>query len=163
MNILDIILLVCFVPGIIAGIRRGFIAQLMGLVSLILGILLAFNFSNALTAWLQDYINVSDNILNVIAFIAILVVVTLVLGLVSKALESVIKIIMLGWLNRLLGALFSFITTFISIGIVILFIHYLAGTFDLAAPAVFQDSVIYNWMKEATLNIFPQLKELFLN
>ena len=163
MNIVDIVILICFLSGIIAGIGRGFIAQLMGLASMVLGIWLAFHFSNALTLWLKDYINIADNILHVLAFGIILIVVILLLGLAAKALEGLIKVIMLGWLNRMLGAVFSFITTFIVLGMIVLFIHYISETFGLNLPAVFNESSIYEWLKETTLEVFPMLKQMFMN
>ncbi len=162
MNIVDIIILICFLSGIITGIRKGFIAQLMGLVSVILGIWLAFNFSNSLTIWLKDYINLADNLLHVLAFGIILIVVILLLAIAAKALEGIIQVIMLGWLNRILGAVFSFVTTFIVLGMLVLFINYAIKTFDFSLPAVFKESSIYNCLKTTTLNIFPILKEMFM-
>ena len=162
MNIVDIIILICFLSGIITGIYKGFIAQLIGLFSVVLGIWLAFHFSNTLTIWLKGYINIADNILHVLAFGIILIVVILLLGLAAKAIESLVKVIMLGWLNLLLGALFSFVTTFIVLGMIVLFINYITKSFDLSLPDAFNGSSIYNWLRTNTLNIFPMLKEMFM-
>ena len=52
MNVIDIILLICFVPAVIMGLRKGFIAQVIAIISIILGIWLSFQFSAALSGWL---------------------------------------------------------------------------------------------------------------
>lgn len=164
MNVLDIVLIVCFLLGLIVGIRKGLIGQLIGLVSVILGICLAYRFFAALSVWLKTALklNVQNDLLNLISFGVILILVILVLALVGKALEGLVRITLLGWLNRLLGAVFSLMTTFLVIGLLILFLHHIAAAFEIETPAVLKDSVLYNWLKDATLNIFPQLKALFL-
>ena len=74
MSTLDIILLVCFVPAIVTGIQRGFIAQVVSLVSIILGIWLAFHFSEMVCEWLRQYLpNLSETVLNIVGFVLILV------------------------------------------------------------------------------------------
>ena len=46
MSIIDIILLICFVPAIINGARKGFISQVISIVSLVLGIWLSARFAS---------------------------------------------------------------------------------------------------------------------
>jgi hypothetical protein len=44
-NVIDIIILICCVPALVQGFRKGFISQAVSLVSLVLGAWLAFKFS----------------------------------------------------------------------------------------------------------------------
>ena len=78
MSTLDIILLVCFVPAIVRGIQHGFISQVVSLVSVILGIWLAFHFSEMACEWLRQYFpNMSETVLNIAGFVLILAVVAI--------------------------------------------------------------------------------------
>ncbi len=45
MNILDIIILTCFVAAIVQGLRKGFVAQVIAIISIIVGVWLSFRFS----------------------------------------------------------------------------------------------------------------------
>ena len=76
MNILDIILLLCFIPAVISGLRKGFIAQVVAIISLVLGIWLSVRFASAAGAWLGQWIEASQQLLNVISFAVIFIVVT---------------------------------------------------------------------------------------
>ena len=57
MNLLDIILLILFIPAIIRGISKGFIEQIIALASLFLSAWLAYLFSNTVSGWLGQYVS----------------------------------------------------------------------------------------------------------
>ena len=120
MNILDIIILICFIPALVQGLRKGFIAQVIAIISIIAGIWLSFRFATYVSLWLAQYIQASDQILRITAFALILVLTILGLGAVGKLMEATIKIVMLGWVNKLLGVLFSFIKCTLVVGLIIL-------------------------------------------
>ena len=79
MNILDIILLICFIPALIQGIRKGFIAQAISIISIGAGIWASARFADVVSAWVAQYITASEQVLKVVAFALILVVVFIVL------------------------------------------------------------------------------------
>ena len=56
---------------------------------------------------LAEYITASEQVLKVISFAIILIVTFLILGLVAKALEGILNLVMLGWVNKLLGGAFA--------------------------------------------------------
>ena len=73
MATLDIILLCCFIPGIIRGLSKGFLEQALALAGVVLSVWAAFHFSNLVCSWLKPYLDVSETTLNVISFAIILV------------------------------------------------------------------------------------------
>ncbi len=101
MNTVDLIILICFIPSLIGGIKKGLIAQAISLISVIAGAWLAFHFSEVLRDWLAGYLkDVSPTILYIISFVAVVTAVILLLSRVGKALRGVIRIAMLGWVDR---------------------------------------------------------------
>ena len=135
MSTLDIIILVCFVPAIVTGIQRGFIAQVVSLVSIILGIWLAFHFSEMVCEWLRQYLpNLSETILNIVGFVLILAVVALLLHLVGKLLLRLFKAVDLGWLNWILGLIFSLLKGALIIGLFLVLFDTLNLKFELVKP-----------------------------
>ena len=153
MNILDIILLVCLIPAIVQGLRKGFIAQVVAIISLVLGGWLAYRFSSALTAWLAA--------LDIISFILIFAVVVTLLFLLGKILETSIKIILLGWLNKLLGLVFALFKYVLVIGLLIILFDSINGRFHIVQESYLGSSVIYSGIRSITYSIFPYLKSLF--
>ncbi|MBQ6043950.1 MAG: CvpA family protein [Bacteroidales bacterium] len=158
----DIIILICFLPAIISGITKGFIEQVIALVSLILGAWLAFKFSTVVSDWLKPYFEVSETVLNVISFAVIMVAVVLVLFVLSKILTGVTKLVMLGWLDRLLGLVFALLKAGLIIGILIILFDTLNVKFEFVEEKVLDESVLYAPIRDIAYMIFPYLKELLL-
>lgn len=158
----DIIILICFLPAVISGIMKGFIEQAIALVSLILGAWLAFKFSTVVSGWLQPYFEVSETVLNVISFAVIMVAVVLVLFVLSKILTGVTKLVMLGWLDRLLGLVFALLKAGLLIGIGIILFDTLNVKFEFVEEKVLDESVLYAPIRDIAYVIFPYLKELLL-
>lgn len=162
MNILDIILLICFIPALISGLKKGFIAQVIAIVSIILGVWLSFRFSTALSDWTAQWIQTSRQVLNIISFTVIFVIVIFALAALGKLLEASIKIIMLGWLNKLLGVLFAFLKCLIVIGLIIIAFDIINSATGLVSEGPLSKSALYNPIKNMAYSIFPYLKELIL-
>lgn len=160
MNILDIILLVCFVPAIFQGIRKGFIAQAVSIISIILGIWASARFANIVSDWIAQYITASEQVLRLVAFALILVLVFLVLAALGKMLEGVIKLVMLGWLNKLLGVVFALLKTGLIVGLVIMAFSSLNDNFKFVQESVLNESIMYPPLKKLAFEVFPYLKDM---
>ena len=160
MNILDIILLICFIPALIQGIRKGFIAQAISIVSIIAGIWTSARFADVVSAWIGQFITASEQVLKVVAFAIILVIVFLVLAAVGKLLEGMFKLVMLGWLNKLLGVVFALIKTGLIVGLVIIAFSSLNETFKFVQDSVLNESVLYPPLKNLALEVFPYIKNI---
>lgn len=161
MSILDVILLICFIPALIQGLKKGFISQVISIVSLIAGVWMSFEFSTAVSAWLAQYVEASEKLLKIASFAIIMIGVFIILGIVGKSLEGILKFVMLGWLNRLLGVVFAFIKTGLVIGIVIILFNSLNNSLNLVSEETLEQSVLYPPLKDMAYTIFPYLKEIF--
>jgi membrane protein required for colicin V production len=117
-------------------------------------------FSAVVSTWAAQYISVSDQALKIISFALILVAVFIILGLIGKLLEGVFQLVMLGWLNRLLGVVFALLKAFVIIGILILVFNSLNDTFNIVKPSVMSDSVLYPYISKAANEIFPYIKDI---
>lgn len=160
MNILDAIILIALLPALIQGLRKGFISQAISIISVIAGIWASARFANMVTAWLSQHITTSEQVMKIIAFVLILVVVFIILGLIGRFLESVLKVVMLGWVNKLLGAIFSIVKAFLIIGLIILAFNALNNTFEFMKPETIADSVLYNPVKNLANDVFPYIKNM---
>ena len=164
MSILDIILLICLVPAIVQGFRKGFISQVMSIVSVIAGVWLSVKAATPVSAWIGQYIHGSEQVLKIISFALIYIGVAFAMGALCRILEGIIKIIMLGWLNRLLGMLFSLLNACLIIGLVIMAFCSLNNTFNIVSEEILNQSVLFQPLKQVAYTVFPYLKEfLFWN
>ena len=161
MNILDIVLLDCLIPAVIQGLRKGFIAQVVAIISLVLGGWLAYRFTSVVTEWLGQWISASGPALDIIAVILIVARVVTILCLLGKRLEASIKIILLGWLNRLLGLVFALFKYVLIIGLLVILFDSVNSRFDLVSDEYLDSSYMYSGIRSLSWSVFPYLKSLF--
>ena len=160
MSILDIILLICFVPAIFQGLKKGFIAQAISIISIVAGIWASARFADITADWVAQYITASEQVLKLVAFALILVVVFLALAALGKVLEGMFKLVMLGWFNKLLGLVFALLKTGLIVGLAIIAFNSLNETFNFVQESVLNESVLYPPLKKLAYEVFPYLKDL---
>lgn len=158
MAILDIILLICFIPAIVMGISKGFVKQLIEILAIIIGAWAAFRFSSMASVWMSQYLTFDKKVLHIICFVIIFIIIALVLNLLGNLLTKAIKIIALGWLNRLLGLFFGVVKVAFILGLVIMIFEGINTNFHLVKEGILNDAVVYQAMKHFAENVFPYLK-----
>ena len=163
MNVIDIIILVCCIPALFHGFSKGFVSQAISLIALVLGVWLSFKFSVPFGDWLKSFADLPGTVLHIIAFALILTIVMLVLTLIGKAIEKVVKLAMLGWLNKLLGIVFALLKAVLTIGLVIIIFDAIYNLIPFVSSDTLNESVLYNPIKSIANTVFPFLKELIFN
>jgi membrane protein required for colicin V production len=103
MNWLDIVIIVLLVSAAIGGMVAGLIRTIFSLVGLIVGIILAGHYYVPVSAYL-GFIPTEKGP-SIVAFIIIFLAVMIVATLLGFLLTKLISAILLGWLNRLGGAI----------------------------------------------------------
>ena len=161
MATLDIILLICFIPGIIRGISKGFLEQALSLVGIVLSVWAAFKFSALVCSWLKPYLSLSETTLNVVAFALILIAVSIVVLLVAKLLTKVLEMSMLGWLDKILGLAFALVVNGLLLGVFIILFDTLNLKFGFVKPEVLDGSIVYTTLRDFSYLVFPYLKAFF--
>lgn len=158
MAILDIILLLCFIPAIVTGISKGFVRQVVDLVAILAAAWAAFHFSTMMADWLGQYLTLDPSILKVVSFVLVAIVVAILLHLVGALLTKTLKALSLGFVNRLLGLVFGVLKVALILGLVILLFETLNSSLHIVKPEATADAVVYNALKNAANAIFPILK-----
>ena len=161
MATLDIILLICFLPGIIRGLSKGFLEQALSLGGIFLSVWAAFKFSTLVCGWLKPYLSLSETTLSVVAFALILVAVCLAVLIVAKLLTKVLEMSMLGWLDKVLGLAFALVVNALLLGVFIILFDTLNLKFGFVKPEVLDASIVYTTLRDLSYLVFPYLKAFF--
>ncbi|MFC1987143.1 CvpA family protein [Chloroflexota bacterium] len=104
---LDIVILVVISISTLVGLRIGIIKAALSLVGLIVGVILAGRF-NVPLAELLSFIPQAE-VAKVVAFAIILIGVLLITSILAAVLKWIASVVMLGWVNRLGGAVFGLV------------------------------------------------------
>ncbi len=161
MNPIDIVLLVCFVPGIIRGLMKGLMVQACSLAGIVASIWCAWHFASLVGGRLAPHLNLSPALINTIAFALILIVVSIAFALIGKALAKLMKFALLGWLDKLLGVILGCLITLCILGVGIVIFDSLDTQWHLVKSDILENSKVYQGIKHIALTVFPYLKQLF--
>lgn len=160
MTILDIILLICFVPAIVDGISKGFVRQAVQLLSIILGAWVAFHFSSGICVWLSNYLTMDGTLLKVVAFVLVVIVIIVLLNLAGNIFTRLLKALSLAWINRLLGVVFGLLKVGLILGLLIMLFEGLNARFNLVGSELIDSSKVYLALRDMASGVFPYLKSL---
>ena len=105
MHWLDIIIAVLIIIPAFIGLKAGIIKAVLSLAGIIVGVILAGRYHAALSEQLT-FIQSAD-LANIVAFAIILIGVMVIAAVLASWLKWAVSAILLGWVNRLGGAVFG--------------------------------------------------------
>lgn len=114
MNWTDIILLSILLFSGTVGVFRGFVSEVLSLLSWFFGIFLGFKYAATLGSFAEAYISISG-LRNVICFFIIFVCVFVFFGFGKRLLAGIIAEGGIGFADRIFGLLFGFARGFVFI------------------------------------------------
>ena len=162
--LLDLIFAVIIVLAIIKGYQRGLVVGLFSLVAVIIGLAAAMKLSTVVAGYIGKNVKVSDQWLPIISFAVVFLIIILLIRLGAKAIEKVVQVAMLGWVNRLCGIVL-FAAIYIVVFSVLLFY---AEQMKLIQPETINKSVTYSFVQPwgpKAINgfgsIIPVFKDMF--
>lgn len=160
--LIDFISIGLLILSIIKGFRKGLVVAVFSFLAFIIGLAAAIKLSAVVAKYLGNNISVSQRWLPILAFAIVFFIVVLLVGLGAKAIESVLNMAMLGWLNRLGGILFYFLMYFSIYSIVLFY----ATQLQIIKPQTSQGSVTYPLiypMAPTAINSLGRLLPFFKN
>jgi len=162
--IIDIALLVILVIAVIKGLQRGIIVAIFSLVGIVVGIAAALKLSVLVAGWLAGSVNVSSRWLPAISFLIVFVVVVLLIRLMANLIEASVELALLGWVNKIGGALLYMIIYILSFSVLLFYLVHL----KLINEKTIAESVTYTYVEPwgpAVINsigkIIPLFKDMF--
>ncbi len=149
---IDILIFIVLLYFTINGTRKGFIKEISRLVSIVIGLILANKFSPTIKPLLEEWVSY-EPALYVISYFIIFISIVIVFGIIASVLQKFFEMILLGWLNRLLGTLLGLLKGLIIISLFIFFMEAIPQTEDIRIK-LRKDSVLFQicyTLKETTI------------
>ena len=131
MNYFDIIIICILSFGFIKGFLKGFFNEVSSFIGFFIGLIGATMFSENLSNLILKIIDLDLKILNIISFIFLFIVITILFSLIGKSLTKLMKFASLGTINRLFGGIFSFGKYLVILSFIVLLINYLNTLFSI--------------------------------
>ncbi len=106
-NALDIIIALPILIFFVAGLKNGFIEEFVGLVGQVLAIFLAFTFMSDFSLFWEEFYDIESAWIPFFSFIVIYLGAIIVVKLIIKLMESVLKLAKQSIINHFFGGVFS--------------------------------------------------------
>lgn len=108
MTIFDYLVLLIVICSVIISTLRGVVREVISLASWIIALVVANAYGDVLAQWLPDFIPGEITRL-IVGFIVLFIAVRLVMALIGRTVEELVKASGLSAVNRLLGCVFGFL------------------------------------------------------
>ena len=161
MGVIDIVIVCCFLPVLYFGIKNGLVKQVVAFAVIYFGITLSLKFATPAAEWLLQWVKIPEFWAKAVSFILIFFAVALVLSLLGKLIEKIIKISLLGWLNKLLGIVVTFCIFALLLSVVVYFVDSANNLLDFIPKEKLEESRFYPVLLNLSKEVFPHFKELF--
>ena len=123
MSLVDILLWAILLAFAVKGFAKGLIREVCSLLGLVVGGWAAFAYSARVGAAMGHLIHLPPRVSSAVAFLAILLAISLLFYLLGHALTVILKIVLLGGVNRIGGIAFGVLQG----GLVLCVVLYLAS------------------------------------
>lgn len=144
MILFDIITLVVIGWMIFRGKREGLVSQILGIVGLILGVVLATKYGKEVGLML----NIEAQYATIAGFVIVVVATALLALVLSFIISKTLSLIKLKWLNDLLGILFSVIKGLAILSLLYAAIFAMNERIRIVEPAEFDKSASFNIVRK---------------
>jgi membrane protein required for colicin V production len=109
MNLLDICILIVVALTTIRGFFKGFIQEATTILGLIASFFLASLYYKRIALWVSRFFPHHEVLLEIFSFLSIFFLCMVLFHLLAKIIRGVIRMVLLGWLDRGLGGLFGLV------------------------------------------------------
>ena len=163
MNWIDIVVIAALIAAAIWGIWKGFVAQLVSIIGVFVGIWGASKLTRMVSDWIVGLIGAQDsaNAVKIITFVVLVILIIIICHYIGKLLEKVMNLTILGGLNKLLGAVFCILKVGLLFVAIISLINSGLQAANTEVPEVLKESKSYAYMNTAADNLMPFVKKIF--
>jgi membrane protein required for colicin V production len=158
-NKFDIIILLALIWGLYKGYKRGFVVEAASLVSLMLATWGGVKFSGFASEYLTENYAFETPFLPVISFLLVFLLILVGIHLLAKLIQGLLKLAMLGTVNRAFGALFSCIKYAVIVSVMIFLINSVVDEEDIISKEEKAGTMLYQHISKLSYTLVPALKE----
>ncbi len=163
MNVIDAILSIILIIAFVRGWLKGFIMEVVSLVAIFVAIYVAIHFSYFTSDFIHEHLTINratiDLVSYCITFLGVLILVRFVGNLVTKLVEMVF----LGWLNKILGAVFSTLKYALVLSVILAFFENMNNVVSYVDQSTIESSKLYRPVKNLAPIIYPSIDERIKN
>jgi membrane protein required for colicin V production len=149
----------------IKGYKRGLIVGIFSFVAVLVGLAAAVKLSVVASEYMRQYTTIAGDWIPLLSFLVVFVAVVLLIRLGANAIEEAVKVVTLGWANKLGGLLLYAALYLLTYSVVLFYL----SSMGLLSQKALQDSVMASallrlgpWTIDKMAILFPLFKDMFV-
>ena len=156
-NWFDLTVGILLLLAVINGYRKGLIMQLVGLAILVLSAIFGGRVAEMILPHLTGWINLSPEAARVLSFLLAFAAIAIALTLVGKLIQRFFDLVLLSFLNRLIGAVIAAGTMMLFLSILLNLLLLLDRNETVISPRIKEESFFYSRVEAVVPAIVPHL------
>jgi membrane protein required for colicin V production len=163
MNLIDLILTVLILIAFVRGYRNGLIKEILSLLTIFLSLLIALYFSDFIKNLLIEKFQYQSNFIDIVSFVITFLLAFFGIKIATKIFDKIADILFLGWLNNILGGVFSSLKFILILSFLIMFFEKININQILVKKEALNEIQLYEPIKNANQLIFPWVESWIKN
>lgn len=159
MHFLDVILIIPILIGAWLGFRNGFILSLTTLAAFALATYAGLWFSDTVSQWIQSLLSHPGEYVPLISFSICFLAVCALVFFIGKWLHRLAKIVLLGSLDKLAGAVFGLLQFTLIVSVFMVIVDSYAAKKSPTPPEWREKSLLYKPLSGIATMLLPGLEE----
>ncbi len=163
MNFIDLVLIIPILWFGYKGFTKGFIIEIASLAALMLGLYGGIHFSGFVSGYLSKWFEIKSDYVPLISFSVTFLLIVIVVFLVAKGVDKLVKSAALGLPNRIAGAIIGAAKTIVILSVVILLTNKYDKNGLFLKDEIRNNSLLYNPISKLIVRIYPSVSETLGN
>lgn len=159
MNWFDILVGILLLIAFINGYRKGLIMQLVGLATIILAAIFGGRLAEKILPDIHRLLELSPNTARVLSFVLAFALIAIVLSLIGRLLQKFIDVVLLSFVNRLLGSVIALATMMLFLSILLNLVLMLDRNETVVDRKTRQESFFFERVEAVVPAIIPYLNK----
>ncbi len=159
MNWFDILVGILLLIAFINGYRKGLIMQLVGLATIILAAIFGGRLAEKILPDIHRLLEFSPNAARVLSFVLAFALIAIVLSLIGRLLQKFIDVVLLSFVNRLLGSVVAMATMMLFLSILLNLVLMLDRDETVIDRKTRQESFFFERVEAVIPAIIPYLNK----
>lgn len=143
MSWLDIIILLPLLIGLVRGMMKGLVTEIIAILAVVFGFFGAKLWGATFSAWISTQFTWPQPVCDAVAYALLFLAITLALNIVGRLISKLLKAIHLGWINRILGGAFGVVKWALIVLAIVFCVNKVDLQFHFLQPELKSKSLIY--------------------
>ena len=158
MNYVDIFIVCLILFGFYRGFSKGLIIELSSFLAIVFGVYGSIKFSEITlnlinSAFSSQLESIDESYLKIFSFAFTFIIIIISISLLARFLTKIIKILLLGWINKVLGGLFGSLKYLVLISFVVVFFDNINSEFSVVETKEVEKVMLFKPLLEVGNNL----------